>query len=180
MSGLGAYKAFQIAGEKSSISTPEKAYSLTVRNMNYLTYIACPATVRFSTQNINFGPLLISQAAVNTVASKVELTLFATRRCSDDTVFSMNAYMRPAAVSSISPGDKLLIPQGSDNKPFDSVGLELLRNGECIPFNQEFPMFDASNKTSREQRLEANLIWRTNQPKTGTFNGGLIMEFFHQ
>lgn len=177
---LTNYKAFHIIGERLQMTHPKINYSLTVRNMNLINYILCPATVSFSTQNIDFGTLYRGQAAPNTVASHRKLTLTATRRCDDDTVFSMSTYMKPANFSSISPGEDLLIPHDVNNEPFDSVAFELRRNGIRIPFNRESPMFDASKDTSRSQDLEANLIWRTDKPRIGTFTGGVIMEFFHR
>lgn len=177
---LANYKAFQLAGDSNGMSSPVKSYSLTVRNMNLINYILCPATVSFSTQNIDFGTLYSGQAAPNTVASQRRLMLTATRRCNDNTVFSMSTYLKPANFSTLSPGENLLIPHDANNKPFDSVAFELRRNGVRIPFNQESLMFDASKDTSRSQDLEANLIWRTDKPRIGTFSGGVIMEFFHR
>lgn len=174
------YKAFQISGDSPGMTDPRKSYSMTVRNMNLINYILCPATVSFSTQNIDFGTLYSGQATPNKVASHRKLTLTATRRCNDDTVFSMSTYMKPANFSTISPGEDLLIPHDVNNKPFNSVAFELRRNGIRIPFNRESPMFDASKDISRSQDLEANLIWRTDKPRIGTFTGGVIMEFFHR
>lgn len=181
VSGLSTYKAFQV-GRQGTYEKPNPriAYSLTVRNMHQLTYIACPATVSFSTQDIIFPTIFTSSAVANAVASRQDLNLRATRRCNDDTIFSMNVFMKPAAGSTIT-GDNLLIPKNKiTGQSFDTVGIELLRNGVRIPFNQEHPMFDASKDAVRNQKIEANLIWRTNTPQSGEFTGGLIMEFFHR
>lgn len=185
VTGVTSHKVLQLSGMDAGTDDPIRMWGLTLENLHLIKYIKCPITVGFSTQNIDFGTISSGSAGVDGVASTREVTLFANKDTSglcrgDKTVFSINAFMRAAPLSTVNAGDNLLIPYGADNKPFESVGIQLLRNKIVIPFNQETTMFEASSEISRSQKLDVNLIWRTDRPEAGRFRGGVIMEFYHR
>lgn len=185
VTGVNSHKVLQLSGMDAGTDDPAKMWGLTLADLHLIKYIKCPITVGFSTRNIDFGTMSSGSAAVGNVASTREVTLFANKDTSglcrgDKTVFSINAFMKAAPLSAVNAGENLLIPYGADNKPFDSVGIQLLRNKTVIPFNQEATMFEASSEISRSQKLDVNLIWRTDRPVAGRFRGGIIMEFYHR
>lgn len=185
VTGVASHKVLQLSGMDINMDDPVKMWGLTLINLHLIKYIKCPITIGFSTQNIDFGTISSGSADVGGVASTREVTLFANKDTSglcrgDKSVFSISAFMKAAPLSAVNAGENLLIPYGVDNKPFDSVGIQLLRNKTVIPFNQETTMFDASSEISRSQKLDVNVIWRTDRPEAGGFRGGVIMEFYHR
>jgi len=185
VTGLSSHKVLQLSGASPGSDDPVRMWGLTLEDLNLIKYITCPITVSFSGQNIDFDTVSSGSASAGNVAITRDVTLFANKDTSglcrgDKTVFSINIFMRAAYLSTVNAGENLLIPYGVDSKPFDSVGIQLLRNNTVIPFNQETTMFEASSEISRSQKLDVNVIWRTDRPKGGRFRGGVIMEFFHR
>lgn len=157
-------------------------FSIRVSGLKNVKYIPCPATITFSKNTIRFNTVYASNAKPNALTDAKDFLLIARRTC--DSVFSMSTLMRAAPGSTIDASQNWLIPslanaQGSTLRN-TSVAIELKKDGVRLPFNKEHPIFTKRKETYIEQKIEANLIWLTDKPQVGTFNGGVVMEFFHR
>lgn len=166
-----SFKVFSV-DRHSSQTDRFYQFGTNLSGLNFLRSTACAPVLGITPDNIIFPRAFARDAQAGVVASSATFNLTVTKLCNKDGFYTQARLIPVTATEK----NGLLVPD--DN---DSVGIALEHHNykTRAPLNTWFQLHGFSYRHVQTMPFQADLIWRTGQPKTGPFNAGLIVELTH-
>ena len=170
------YLAVQFNGEKGVNTLPgNRNYSVYLRGLHNLRYVACSATVDITPRIIEFRPVSSFSTQQGTTIEERPIVITAVKTCGS--VYGLGGSFIPVS-GILADGNTTLVPANNS-----SVAIQLLNTDDRNPivFNKEFLLAPVdSGSFNVKKDLTARLFWNANKAILGDFNASAKFEVYYK